>query len=282
MEAGIEDLFDWSEHSRVQLCEASLRLLAALGSESRFPQDRAGVEALIGRVAEGRPGEAMDFAVESATELPRYSGEYLTWVSPVADGCLRLRHEYGELESEAVVLRPDGRVGEFERIASFGVPDDELTEQARADREAVERLAQEREREEADSHREIDEEQRRFAPEHLLGVRAAPPQAAAGPVVTFVVLYDTGLIVYYLVPRPPDEELETDDPWAEPLLAAMMPRIELSDELGTSYEMVDLSYLEPDAPLLRASQSFVPAVPAAATRLVARFESASVEIDLAR
>lgn len=30
-------------------------------------------------------------------------------------------------------------------------------------------------------------------------------------------LYDTGVIVYYLVPRPLDEELETDDPWAEPL-----------------------------------------------------------------
>lgn len=280
MEAGIEDLFDWSEHSRVHLCEASLRLLVALGSEARFPEDPADIEALIGRVAEGRPGEVMDFAVESATELPRYSGESLTWISPVADGCLRLRHEYGELESEAVVLRPDGRLGEFERIVSFGVPDDELTERARADREAVERLAREREGDEVDSHREIDEEQRRFAPAHLLAVHAAPPQAAAGPVVTFVVLYDAGLIVYYLVPRPPDDELETDDPWAEPLLAAMTPRIELSDRLGTSYEMVDLSYLEADAPLLRASQSFVPAVPKAAALLAVRFESAGVEIDL--
>jgi hypothetical protein len=65
MEAGIEDLFDWSEHSRVQLCEASLRLLAALGGEARFPEDPAGVEALIGRVAEGRPGEAMDRAIST-------------------------------------------------------------------------------------------------------------------------------------------------------------------------------------------------------------------------
>jgi hypothetical protein len=282
MEARIENEFDWSEHSRSHLAEASLRLLAALGTESRFPGDVAGVEELLGRVAEGRPGEAMDFAVESAGDLPRYSDKYMVWVSPAAEGCLRLRHETGDrgLVSEVVTLQPDGRLGEFETIEGFGVPDSELTDQARADREAVERLTRERQAEEIDTSREIDEDQRRFRTEHLLGVVPGPSQDPAGPVVSFLALYDTGVIVYYLVPRPSEEDLETDDPWAEPLEAAMTPTIELSDDSGTAYEMVDLAYLDPNAPLMRASQRFVPAVPATASRLVVRFASASVEIEL--
>ncbi len=281
METARGDSFDeWSQHSRRHLCEASLRLLAALGSEPNFPGDLAGVEALVGRVAKGRPGEAMDFAVEPAVELPRYTGEYLTWVSPAADGCLRLRHESGELRSEAVVLRPDGRLGEFEAIDGFGVPASELTERARADSRAVERLARQREEEEANYSEQIDDEQRRFRTEHLVGVRAAPPQDGTGPIVTFVVLYETGVIVNYLVPRPPDEDLETDDPFADPLSEAMLPRIELSDGRGTAYEVVDLDQQDASAPLLRASQSFAPAIPEGVARLSIGFETGNVEIEL--
>ncbi len=226
----------------------------------------------------------MDFEVEPADELPRYSGQYTVWVSPAAKGCLRLRHETGDrgLVSEVVTLRPDGRLGEFETIEGFGVPDFELTAQARADRDAVERLTHVRHADEIDTNRRVEEDQRRFRTEHLLGVVPGPSQDFAGPVVSFLALYDTGVIVYYLVPRPPEEDLETDDPWGEPLEAAMMPKIELSDDSGTGYEMVDLAYLDANAPLLRASQSFVSAVPATASSLVVRFESTSVEIDLGR
>lgn len=254
--AAREDYFDdLSQYSRRHLCEVSLRLLAALGSEPRFPGDLAGVEALVNRVAKGRPGEAMDLAVEPADELPRYTGEYLTWVSPAANGCLRLRHEFGELRSEAVVLRPDGRLGEFEGIDGGKAEEVNYSEQ-------------------------IDEEQRRFRTECLICARAAPPQDGTGPIVTFVVLYETGVIVNYLVPRPSDEDLETDDPFAEPLLEAMLPRIELSDELGTAYEVVSTQERDADAPLLRASQSFAPAVPRGVARLSVGFETGSVEIAL--
>jgi hypothetical protein len=281
MEAAREDSFDdWPQHSRRHLCEASLRLLAALGSEPRFPDDLAGVEALVGRVATGRPGEAMDFAVEPAGELPRYTGEYMTWVSPADDGRLRLRHEFGTLRSEAVVLRPDGRLGEFEGIDGFGVPASALTEQARADSEAIERLTREREVEEVNYSKQIDDEQCRFRTEHLIGVRAAPPQEGTGPIVTFVVLYETGVIVNYLVPRPPDEDFETDDPFAEPLSEAMLPSIELSDGLGTAYEVVGIEERDADAPLLGASQSFAPAVPGGVARLSVGFETRNVEIEL--
>lgn len=280
MKAALEDLSDWSDHGRSHLCEAALRLLAALGSEPRFPGDAAGIETLLGRVAEGRPGEPIKFAVEPALGLPRYTGEYLIWISPAPDGCLRLRHEWGDLQSVAVVLRPDGRVGPFESIAGFGVPGPELTDQARADRDSLQRLTGQREEDEVETMRRIDEEQRRFRTEHLVEARAAPSQETSSPTVSFVALYDTGLIVYYLVQRPSEDELETDDPWAEPLVAAMEPRIELSDGMGTSYEEVDWSYLEQNAPLLRASRSFVPAVPADADRLIVRFQSQSFEIEL--
>ena len=213
MEADPAGYFDdWSQISRRHLCEASLRLLAALGSQARFPNDPHSVEAFLGRVAKGRPGEAMDFAVEPAGELPRYTGKYLVWISPAADGSLRLSHESGELRSEAVILRPDGRLGGFEAIYGFGVSASELTEQARADSEAVKRLAREREAEEDSYSEQIDDEQRRFRTQHLTGVRAAPPHESTGPIVTFVVLYETGVIVNHLVPRPSDKELESEDP----------------------------------------------------------------------
>jgi hypothetical protein len=282
MESAPESLFEWSGVGRRALCEASLRLLAALDAEPRFPGDPAGLEALLRRVAKGRPGEAMDFAVEPAGELPRYTGDYLIWVSAAADGCLLLRHEYGDLRSEAVVLRPDGRLGEFRASVGFGVPESELTEQARADREAVERLVRERQAEDLDADRQIEADQRRFHTEHLRRVLAAPPQDGSGPTVTFIVLYDTGVIVHYLVARPPDVDLETDDPWAEPLSEAMLPRIELSDPLGTAYEVVAFNEFEANAPILRASQSFTPALPSGAERLTIGFESGTVRVELGR
>jgi hypothetical protein len=224
----------------------------------------------------------MLFAVEPPGELPRYTGERQVWLSPAPEGCLRLRHQAlgVELRSEAVTLRPDGRLGEFETVEGFGVPESELTPQARADREAMARAVTARKAEAADSEQRIDEGQRRFATEHLRAVVAAPPQPAGGAVISFVALYATGLIVYYLVPPPPDEELESDDPWAEPITAAMFPKAEISDEHGTSYEVAEWDSLDANAPLLRASQSFVPAVPDDAERLRVRIGSAEVEIEI--
>jgi hypothetical protein len=266
----------WQEH----LCEAALRLLAALGPEPRFPEDVADVEALVGRVAQGRPGEPMEFKVEPAGELPRYDAEFQFWLSPVADGCLRVRHESGKLRSEAVVLRPDGTLGRLETIEGFGVPEGEWTEQARADVETVEQYERTMAVEVPEAEHKFEQDQLRFRTTNLLGTRAAPPQDEGGPVVTFLALHTTGVVVHYLVPRPPDEELESDDPWAEPLSAAALPKIELADGLGTSYELADLDEGNGNEPLIRASQSFTPAVPADATRLSVSFESASVEIEL--
>jgi hypothetical protein len=273
--------------NRRELLETALRPLGALGNDSRFPQDRPGIEALIERLAEGRPTERRRFAYEDGESLPRYDGEYTTWLSPTADGALRVRREHPwDLSSVAVVLHPDGRVGEFEELDGFGVPDSELTDQARADREAHERRNREQAESEPDNEAWREEYQMRFRTEHLLRAVAAPEgQDPGGPIVTHLTLYDTGVMVDYLMPRPPEEVLDPedpDDPFAEPHMEAMFPRMSIDDGRGTEFKNVDIDTVDMNSSPLRARVSYTPAVPAAARSLRVVFESTTVEIRLER
>lgn len=267
---------------RRELLEMALRPLGALGAAAEFPQDQTGIEALIGRLAEGRPSEPKRFAYESPDALPRYDGEWTTWLSPAGDGALRVRQEHPwELSSEAIVLHPDGRIGEFESIDGFGVPDSELTDQALADREAHGRREREAAEREPEHEEWLGEQQSRFRTGNLIRAVAAPPgQAPSGPVVTYVALYETGVMVNYLVPCPSQEELEPDDPFAEPLTEAMFPRLEIEDGLGTGFKAVDIDYVDANSSPLRARVSFAPAVPTAARSLRISFEMTAVEIEL--
>ena len=267
---------------RRELLEMALRPLGALGTTAEFPQDRAGIEGLIGRLAEGRPSEPKRFAYEGPDELPRYEGEWTTWLSPGGNGALRVRQEHPwELSSEAIVLHPDGRTGEFESIDDFGVPDSELTEQALADREAHGRREREAAEREPEQEGQLEEEQSRFRTGNLIRAVAAPPgQDPSGPVVAYVTLYETGVMVNYLVPRPSQEELEPDDPFAEPLTEAMFPRLEIEDGLGTVFRAVDIDYVDANSSPLRARVSFAPAIPTAARSLRISFERTAVEIEL--
>ena len=272
---------------RRELLEMVLRPLGALGAEAEFPQDQRGIDALIGRLAEGRPSEPRHFAYEDGVALPRYDGEYTTWLSPAGDGALRVRREHPwELTSVAVVLHPDGRVGEFEEIDGFGVPDAELTAVALADREAFERRATEREERVPDHEEWLEEHQTRFRTENLVRTVAGPPdQNPDGPVVAYLSLFVTGVRVNYLVPRPPEEILDPkdpDDPFAEPHMEAMFPKLEIDDGLGTEFKVVDLDHVDSNSSPLRARLSFAPAVPANATALRAVFDSVTVQVDLER
>jgi hypothetical protein len=143
-------------------------------------------------------------------QLPRYDGKWTTWLSPAGDGALRVRQEHPwDLTSEAVVLHPDGRIGEFESIDGFGVLDSELTDQALADRAAHERHAREVAEQEPEREQQLEEEQTRFRTGNLIRtVAARPGQVPTGPVVAYVALYTTGAMINYLVPRPSQEE-----PW---------------------------------------------------------------------
>jgi hypothetical protein len=260
----------------------ALRPLGALGAATEFPQDQAGIEALIGRLAEGRPSEPKRFAYEDPHELPRYDGEWTTWLSPAGDGALRARQEHPrDLTSEAVVLHPDGRIGEFESIDGFGVPDSELTDQARADREAHERGKREAAELEPGHEQWLEEQQARFCTGNLIRALAAPPgQDPTGPVVAYVALYRTGVMVNYLVPRPAEEELEPDDPFAEPLMEATFPKLEIEDGLDTAFKVVDIDSVDANSSPLRARVSFAPAIPMAARGVRIRFETTTVEIEL--
>lgn len=267
---------------RRELLEMALRPLGALGAAAEFPQDQAGVEGLIGRLAAGRPSEPKRFAYEDPDELPRYDGEWTTWLSPAGDGALRVRQEHPwDLGSEAVVLHPDGRIGEFESVDGFGVPDSELTDRALADREAHERREREAAAREPEARQRLEEQQARFRTGNLIRAVAAPPgQDLTGPVVAYVALYETGVMVNYLVPRPSQEELEPDDPFAEPLMEAMFPSLEIEDGLGTDFKVVDIDHVDANSSPLRARMGFVPAVPTAARSLRIGFETTTVEIEL--
>jgi hypothetical protein len=269
--------------NRRELLEMALRPLGALGAAAEFPQDRAGIEALIERLPQGRSSEQRHVAYEDPEALPRYDGEFTTWLSPAGDGALRVRREHPwDLSSVAVVLHPDGRVGEFEDVEGFGVPDSELTDQARADREAFDNRTREHEQSEPELEERLEETQTRFRTGNLIRTVAVPAgQDPDGPVVTHIVLYATGVMVNYLTPRPPEQAFEDpDDPFAEPHMEAMFPEVEIDDGLGTAYEVVDLDSVDPNSSPLRARLSYAPAIPTAASTLRVAFESATVEIDL--
>ena len=86
---------------RRELLERALRPLGALGDDSRFPQDRPGIEALIERLAAGRPSERRRFAYEDGDSLPRYDGEYTTWLSPAGDGAWGISDVVVDMISQA-------------------------------------------------------------------------------------------------------------------------------------------------------------------------------------
>jgi hypothetical protein len=268
------------ELARRELLEQMLRVVAALDGADAFPQDREGIEALIGRLAQGRPTEPRPMVFEDPGDLPRYDGIMTTWISPAGEGRLRARAATGGLDSECAVIGADGRVVGFESIAGFGVPEAELTERARAERDAYERERREAEEAEPERRREVEADQLRFRTANLLRAIAAPAGLSpAGPMVSYVVLYETGLSVDYLVPRPAGA-LETDDPWADPHFDAMFPGLEIDDGLGTEYKIVDLDSVDATTSPMRMRLSYAPAVPAAARRLRITLGSATVEIEL--
>jgi hypothetical protein len=270
---------------RRELLEMALRPLGALGTVAKFPQDRAGIEALIARLAAGRPSERRHFAYEDGEALPRYDGEYTTWLSPAGGDALRVRREQPwDLSSVAVVLQADGQVSEFVEIEGFGVPESELIDQARADRDAHECRTREQEEDEPEHEQRLEESQARFCTENLIRTVAAPPdQDRGGPVVAYVALYDTGVMVNYLMPRPAEGVLDPedpDDPFAEPHMEAMFPRMEIDDGRGTEFKVVDVDSVDMNSSPLRARVSYAPGVPASARSLRVVFESTTVEIDL--
>lgn len=255
MNSGVDPL-DQIDHIHVRLCEAGLLLLAGLGAEKAFPESASGLEALVQRIAEGRPGKSNDFAIQTPNdEFPLHTDKNITLISPGPDGCLRLSRE-----RRAVILRADGRLDEF------------VTTNAQASElESMQFV---------EANSDIPEADVRFRVENLIGIRSAASQASDGPLVSFVALYRTGVVVYYLVPRPPDKEVAGAHSGHEPLMEAIELPLVLSDNLGTRYEEVDLSVFDLSSKLLRASRSFVPSAPESAKTLSVEFDSRRIAIQM--
>jgi hypothetical protein len=248
-----------------RLYEDGLRLLGALGTAPAFPADLVGVERLIGRVAAAEPEERIRLAAESPGTLPRYTGEHLVWVCPRGDGTLRLRGEEYGLGAVAATLAPDGRFSDFERQQGFGVADGDLTEQARADRDLVERRMREAEAAAAESTRRVEEQQGRFRSTGLRGVVAAPWQDPGGLVITWVAFYEPGFIVSYLLADGPD------DRWAD---------LSVVDDLGNSYEGVGADRTTSHLAIVHGHREFVPGVAAGASRLIVRSPWGAVDVEV--
>jgi hypothetical protein len=261
---------------------AAAGLLAALSDEDGFPQDRAGIEALIAAIAKGPDGEEVWATYEAPDELPTYIGGYGTWVAPAGDGRLRIRllvRDVDRLASRVWILGPDGALSDPNTIEGYGVPDAELPERVRTELKELERQRREALAQLPEFERRNEEMQNRLRVDHLVGVVAGPAdQDPAGPVVSHVVLYDTGLIVSYLLPRPNKEDLDPDDPWAV-TKAAEERQLELDDTLGTEFES-SAGSIDPNGDGLRCKREFTPAVPVAASRLSVKVGEDSVEIEL--
>jgi hypothetical protein len=128
--------------------------------------------------------------------------------------------------------------------------------------------------------RRNEERRNRFRVDHLLGVVAGPTgQDQTGLVVSHVVLYDTGVIVNYLLPRPHAKHLDPDDPWAVTNVAEERD-LELDDELGTDFNTSAGSIDPGGEGLLRCRREFTPAVPVEASRLLVKLGKQNVEIKL--
>lgn len=263
------------------LLVAASGLLAALGRREEFPQDRAGIEALIAETSKGPDGQGFRGVYEAPDDLPTYLGGHGTWVAPAGKGRLLLRLPVrggGRLSSQVWIFGPDGSLGDPETIEGYGVPDAEMPERARAELEEIERRRREALAQMPELERRSEEHRNRFGVDHLVGVVAGPPdQDQSGLVVSHVVLYDTGLIVNYLLPRSKEEDHDPADPWA---LSREQWNLELDDGLGTEF-LSAAGSIDPNGEgPLRCRREFSPAVPDAASRLLVDLVGTSVEIEL--
>lgn len=266
---------------------AAAGLLAALGGADEFPQDRIGIDTLIAGIAKGPEGEEVWASYEAPNDLPTYLGGFGTWVAPAGEGRLRIRMHLladdtdNKPASQIWILGPDGSLGDPKTIQGYGVPDAELPASARAELDELDRRRREAIARIPEIERRNKERQNRFRVKHLRGVLAGPlDQDQSRPTISHVALYDTGLILNYLLPRPSPENLDPDDPWA---ISKTAPRkIELDDGLGTAFKEWG-GHVDPngDGPL-RCRREFTPAVPDAASRLVIGLDETSVEIGLRR
>jgi hypothetical protein len=256
-------------------------LLGALGDAGEFPQDEAGVKELVAGAGTGPEGEKLAATYEEPDAPFTYLG-HSSWISPAGDGRLRIRQPVlGAVKptSQMWILGSDGSLSDPETIEGYGIPEDELPESVRAELEEIERLKQEAEARRPEAERRSEELWNRHRVEHLFGVVPGPAgQDPGGPIVTHVVLYDTGLLVYYLLPRPDETDFEPEEPWER--LEVEPPPMALDDGLGTEFVDRGGSIDRNGEGPLRCRREFATAIPPEAAQLGIDIDGTGVTIDL--
>lgn len=243
-------------------------LLGALGDRAEFPQDEAGIKALVAGAGEGPDGERLPVAFE-APDAPFTYLRHTSWVAPAGEGRLRIRRRVLGSEapaSQVWVLGPDGSLSDPETIEGYGIPEGEVPESVRAELQEIERLKREAEARRPESERRDEELWNRHRIEHLRGVVAGPAeQDPDRPILSHVVLYDTGSRVVYLLPRPDETGFEPEEPWER--MEVEPPKMTLDDGLGTEFFDRGGSINRNGEGLVRCDREFAPAIGAAATQL---------------
>lgn len=261
---------------------ATAGLLGALGDADEFPQDRAGIEALIAAIAKGPEGEEVWASYEDPDGPFTYLGPGGSWVAPAGDGRLRVRMRAFMAEEPAShlwILGPDGFLGDPETVSGYGVPEDELPPQVLAEIEETERRRQEAEARQPEAERRSEEFQNRFRLKHLRGVFTGPSgQDPNGPRLSHVLLYDSATLISYLLPRPDERGFDPRAPWDRPEVEP--PPMALDDRLGTEFHDRSGAIDRDGEGPLRCQREFAPGVPTGAECLQVDIAGTRVTIDL--
>jgi hypothetical protein len=279
----VRDLEPWEADvqrggAEQNLREAAVRLMGAAPTGSTFASSRHELEELLGAVNENLERDGFHLAADvPGGEPPRYTGNWTVWVRATESGGLRLRAEFFPfLRALVAELSIDGALTEPLLEEGFGVPEDELTPQARRDLEAVQEV---RARAEEEQWAEEGPPQEPRGTE-LEKVVAAPWQDPSGLVITTVELYADGLWVNYVLPSPESSLLERERDPDRLLFEAAFPSLEISDTVGTNYVRDDIGNMDLNGPLLHVSQWFEPAVPSRAHHLLIKNDAGIVDIEV--
>ncbi len=267
------------------LLAVAARLVGSARLTGGFP-DAAGVAAFAAALApELEPDEHIVPPGKGWVDLPR--GDYKVVLGEPERESIPCRCSYGS-QSDFGRLRIDGAFEE--RGSGFGVSLDDpehRVELSPLEQEVMRRVSEAR-REEGRAGRP------RFGGREFLRAIAVDPQPGATAQVLAVELYGDGLVVRFTYDDPIDVfspvplhyyELAGVEPPLEELLAEaeaeggnLEPNLSVRDDLDTRYLWAGSG--RGGVEVAHGEACFVPAVPAAATRLIVSSYAGAVEIDL--
>lgn len=278
------------QRRRTHANELTLAVAARLLGEARlvgaFPTEDAALAAFAARIApELLPEEHIGVEPEVAPDLPR--SDFKVTIAAAEADAVGFRCDYGGRWLHGR-LRIDGVFDETGSGVGIGPGSPETRIELSPREEEVMRLVAARRKELGEAALVT------FGGEEFRRALAVQPQPGAAAQILAVELYGDGLVVSYTYDDPVDVrptiplahyQLAGVEPPLEELLAEaeeeggnLEPDLSVTDDLGTPYRNVGGG--QGWAEVAHGEVNFVPAVPAAATRLVISSYAGTVEVDL--